>query len=179
MRFGNDDNHWEGLVLGVAGGVAGVLAMNGFWKLAGKPSGDPIVEGDSALDDISLVGRQREEDESAPQAAGRVVYEQVTGEAPGEETSMLLANLVHWGQGLTMAAGYGALRADRPRLDIVGGLLFGAGLWLVADELLVPLLGLAEGPTKHSADAHVKSLGAHLVYGLATAAATQALRRVA
>jgi hypothetical protein len=62
---------------------------------------------------------------------------------------------------------------------VKGGLAVGVGLWLLGDELVMPLLGLTGGPTAYPAAVHVHGFGAHLAYGLATSAATQALRGLA
>lgn len=91
---------------------------------------------------------------------------------------MALSEAVHWSFGTLMGALYGALRdrADRP--DLGGGLAFGSGVWLFASELMLPLVGLAPGPTMSPAQQHTKELGAHLVYGTVVAAVTQALQRL-
>lgn len=60
----------------------------------------------------------------------------------------------------------------------LGGLASGTGLWLLADELVVPLLSLAKGPTATPLPEHTHSLGAHLAYGVATSGTTQLLRRL-
>lgn len=52
------------------------------------------------------------------------------------------------------------------------------GLWLFGDELGVALLGLTKGPTAYPPVLHVNSLLAHVAYGLASAATTQALHRL-
>ena len=74
---------------------------------------------------------------------------------------------------------YGALREDAEFPDLAGGIAFGAALWLFNDELLVPLLGLQDGPTAAPPVQHVNRLGAHLAYGSATALTTQLLSEVA
>jgi len=63
-------------------------------------------------------------------------------------------------------------------LDILGGPAYAAGLWLLGDELVVPMLGLQSGPTAVPPVQHANRLGAHLAYGLATGVATGLLRRL-
>ncbi len=78
--------------------------------------------------------------------------------------------------GLTMAVGYGLVRAPRARgFYVLGGAMFGVGLWALGDELAVPLLGLGEKPTEHPPSMHITTLAAHVGYGVATAATTRAL----
>ena len=64
-------------------------------------------------------------------------------------------------------------------LPIVGfgrGLGYGAAVWAVADELMVPALGL--GPKEAPPKTHVRGLIAHLVYGLALDGMFRTGRRV-
>lgn len=134
---------------------------------------------ENPLDEIALVGPYHREEESAPQTAARVLYRKARGREPDEETRMELATRLHWAQGMAMGGLYGLFRGDRREgLDLTGGLVFGAAVWLAADELAVPLLGLSRGPTAHERAEHLQGLGAHLVYGAATSIAAQALSRM-
>ena len=54
----------------------------------------------------------------------------------------------------------------------VGGVA--GAVWAAADELVVPLLGLADRPTVVHATRHAPALIGHLGYGVATAAAAPA-----
>lgn len=181
-------NRWQGLVLGFVGSIAGLLAMRFYWQVVapvvaahlgeqGSEREEPSEAG--ALDDISLVGPLYEGDESSTAALGRLLYSRLTGQPPrSKELKRALSYLVHWAYGLAQGACYGALRADARGLDVGSGLAFGSSLWLFGDEVAVPLLGLQRGPTAVSPVQHANRLGAHLAYGLGTAAATQALRRL-
>jgi hypothetical protein len=51
-------------------------------------------------------------------------------------------------------------------------------LGALGDELMMPLLGLADGPTAYPVELHAYGLGAHIVYGLAMAATAQVLDKV-
>jgi len=42
----------------------------------------------------------------------------------------------------------------------------GTALWLTADEIAMPLLGLSEPTTRRPLEMHLHSFAAHLVYGL-------------
>jgi len=166
--------------------VAGILAMDAFFRRirrvgSARPAGDHRRSNRAGgrLDDISLVGRRAREGEPSTEAVGRLAYRAVKGEDPTEPTRRRLGKAVHWGYGMAVGGLYGLLRPDREDDGAVGdGLGYGTALWLFGDELAVPLLGLAKGPTAVSTRTHAEALGAHLVYGLATATATKALRRV-
>lgn len=85
-------------------------------------------------------------------------------------------SLIHW----LLGVGTGALYARlRPRLDAPGilrALAFGGAFWLVADEIMVPLLGLTPGPTAFPWQTHARGLAGHLAYGTATEAALELLQ---
>ena len=183
-------NLWRDVVLGMAAGVAGTVAMNRFWSALSSvlpddededeaPEREEPAADEGPLDDIAVVGPFHREEESAPETLGRVAYAKLHGREPSEETRRTLASQIHWATGMGLGALYGLVRGDaHDGLDLGGGLLFGAGAWFVNDEVLVPALGLSEGPTAHDLEEHAQALGAHLVFGLATAAAAQALERV-
>jgi hypothetical protein len=135
------------------------------------------------LDNISKVDRRPDPDESATAVLSSKVYELITGHEPESEAMQTrLSNLTHWGYGILQGGLYGAARATngsgKGLLDWRGGATHGVGLWLMGDEITVPMLGLQEGPTAVSPVGHINRLGAHLAYGLATAATTQILRRI-
>lgn len=188
-------NLWKDALVGVAAGVVGTVAMNRFWAaLAALRSdgggaeprereeadaGRDEEEEPGALDDMAVVGPYHRAEENATETAGRVLYEKVHGEEPGRETRETLASQVHWATGMALGGAYGLLRGDRgDGLDLLGGLAFGTGAWFTNDELMVPLLGLSGGPTSHPLTDHLQALGAHAVFGVATAAAAQTLEKL-
>ncbi|MFW6097761.1 MAG: hypothetical protein ACOC9Z_06780 [Chloroflexota bacterium] len=183
----NEGNRWKGLVLGFFGGIVGLLAMRIYWQKVQQLTGhDPRTDYDEsdvpdteALDDISVVGKQKKEGESTTAAMGRILYDQFKGEEPGEETKSALSYLVHWLIGMSGSAVYGAMRTKAPVVDVEGSLGLATGLWLFGDELTGPLLGLSPGPTAYPPQMHLHTWGAHVAYGVASALATQLLYRLA
>lgn len=183
------EERFEGFLRGAIGSLAGLAAMGLFFRATqafsrgsanGQSDGgsEDFIERQEAMDDISMVGQQAREDEAATEAVGRIGYETVTGHDPDAETRQRLGQAVHWGYGVLLGGLYGALRDEADAPDLVGGLGYGTAAWVLGDELMVPLLGLSEGPTAHGWTDHAKALGAHLVYGAATSSATHALKRV-
>lgn len=177
-----NSNPWKGLVLGALGGAAGLLAMDAYWTAVGRLSGaDPRTQQrkNGMLATISLIGQQHREGESATEALGRIICRRVTGHDPrSEELRTALSTLIHWTVSMGLGGLYGAVRRRASPPDGVGGLTFGTAVWLFGDELFNPLVGLAKGPTAYPAAVHGHALGAHLVYGMATSAVTQVLRRL-
>jgi hypothetical protein len=75
---------------------------------------------------------------------------------------------VHYALGVVPAMAYAAMRRDVPEVAAGRGLLYGLGLFLLEDEGVAPLLGLASGPTAYPWQAHARGLVSHLVLGAAT-----------
>ena len=64
-----------------------------------------------------------------------------------------------------MGAIYGALAEYSPASRLGAGSLFGAVLFVAADEIAVPALGLGKSPSQVSAGSQANHLAAHVVYG--------------
>ncbi len=178
---GRKPEWWKRYLIGVAGGLAGTAAMSLYMKgikSLHNPQQNKQASAPSEHD-VSVIGRQHQNGESATAAIGRILYKTVKGREPDEQTKNKLSSFVHWGYGTDMGAAYALLRGRKTHLDWAGGLAYGAALWFAGDEIAVPLLGLAEGPKGYPKSLHAETLGAHLVYGVATAAATQLLERAA
>jgi hypothetical protein len=181
---------WKGLVLGLIGGAMGVGAMDVYMRRIG-----PLLFGDperneggdrgqrkpssaGPLANISLMGQHHQGAESATAALGRIAYREAVGHPPNPETKSALSHAIHWAYGVTQGGLYGLARPQAEGVDLPAGLIFGTGLWLLGDELAVPLLGLQEGPTAYPANVHLNRLVGHLVYGATTAATTRLLHRL-
>jgi uncharacterized membrane protein YagU involved in acid resistance len=176
-------NRWKGLVLGIAGGAAGALAMSAYWQLATQIEGkDPrktdVNSPPDTLDSISLLGNNHRPGESSTAALGRVLYTAVTGSEPSDEMKNALSYALHWLFSTGFGAAYGFLRPRADAPDLVGGVALGTTVFLMGDELAMPAMGFADGPTAYPLSLHLHSFGAHLAYGIASAAVTQALHQV-
>jgi hypothetical protein len=169
----------KGLGLGLLGGIAGLVGMRLAQRLVApivKPRA-PGSEDVFVTESSSLFGWRHGPDEAANEALARIAYEKLLHRAPSARTKQRLAWFLHVGYGLLVASIHGALRSSS-RHVIRSGAVFGVALWLLGDELAMPLLGLSEKPTAYSPTRHLQSLAAHLGYGVATVATTQALRRL-
>ncbi|MEZ4617568.1 MAG: hypothetical protein R2867_18925 [Caldilineaceae bacterium] len=178
------------LVLGLLGGVAGVIAMDIFSQQImplltqdqdqgnSGQSQDGGQEQEHALDSIAVISEHHRKSESATAALGRILYHWATDEDPDKQTKTTLSYLVHWGYGIAQGGVYAAACGPAEGADLAGGLAFGTGLWLLGDEMIVPMLGLQSGPTASGPGTHLNRLAMHLVYGVTTAATVQWLRRL-
>ena len=78
------------------------------------------------------------------------------------------APTIHYAFGGALGAIYGAAAARTPDITAGGGLPFGASVWLIADELGMPMAGLAKAPTEYPLKDHLTTFASHLVFGALT-----------
>jgi putative membrane protein len=169
---------WKGLVGGLAGGLVASIAMtqfqNAWTKASEKLNPKPKEESQSE-------SKENSEDEDATmKAAGNVV--RLTGHRLSHEQKKKAGPMVHYGFGTAMGALYGLARENAPEpLDdlnrVLCGLGFGTGLFLAADEVAVPALGLSGKPAETPLSAHLYGLASHLVYGVSAEAVRGLARR--
>jgi len=144
---------------GAAGGLVASYAMNQFQSLWTNleekvSSGDDQSASDPAGDDATVktanaVSRSLFDHELTPQE------KQWAGPA------------VHYAFGALMGAVYG-LVALRIPAGSASAAAYGSAVWLGADEVAVPAVGLAQSPTQVPLSSHIKAFASHIVYGVIT-----------
>ena len=180
---------WKGLAAGLIGGLAASWVMNQFqamWsrhtegveKAHGaqslKPSG-----GHEAVEEIRRAPQKNsEEQEDATEKIASAVAEKLFDYQLEKDEKEKAGAAVHYAYGVAMGGLYGAAAEFAPQIGVGAGLPFGAAFWLVADEMVVPLLGLAADPEEYPASTHAYALCSHLVYGLTAEAVRRSLRSI-
>ena len=168
MRRENSDLATD-VVKGALAGAVGVWLMDRVgWVLYRR-------------EDPAALRRERdarvEGKDPAHVAAGKLA--RAFGRNPSPEQPHPAGIAVHYALGVVPGALYGALRRRVRGLGTRCRLPYGIGLFLVNDELLAPVLGLANGPAAYPWQAHARDLAADIVLGAATDAACDCLDRVA
>ena len=177
----------KGLAAGVVGGLAAAWAMNQFQALWGRlAEGEERPHGAQSLQqgtpehgvgrELQERGSDEEEDNAAVRAANAVseaVFDHRLTKAEKETGGMV----AHYAMGAASGAIYGAAAEVFPSATVGAGLPFGAAVWLVADEMVVPALGLSKPPAEYPLSIHAYSLASHLVYGLTAELVRGAVRR--
>ena len=110
--------------------------------------------------------QERSEHQNSNELAAQVLAVHLAGRRLTRQELGIAAPLVHYLFGATMGAIYGAY-AERRRFESSGA-GFGTTIWLAADEVAMPLLGLSDSTARRPLEMHVQSLVAHLIYGTAT-----------
>jgi uncharacterized membrane protein YagU involved in acid resistance len=154
---------------GLIGGLVGSYTMERFQSALARLSSDQQSSDGGG-------GQQHRPPRSEPATylAAEAVTTAVTGEELEDDAKPAAGSIVHYAFGGAVGAIYGAAAAGRPEVSAGGGIPFGATVWLLADEMGVPLAGLSKSPTEYPLSNHASALAAHLVYG----ATTEAVRRL-
>ena len=106
--------------------------------------------------------------EPATVKAARTISEKALRHPLRDREKNRAGELVHYAFGTLNGAAYGALAEVSPLARACAGTLFGAALFVVADEILVPALGWSKSPAKYPWTTHVYGFASHLVYGATT-----------
>ncbi len=160
------------IVAGALGGLAASFVMNLSQKgvtLAERAWNGPAPEPDDVLphgDDATV--------KTAQAISSRLLHRNLT-----EPEKKWAGPLVHYAFGTALGAAYGALATTAPVAKSGAGTAFGAAVWVAADEIAVPALGLSGPPDPNRTASRAKALGQHLIYGLTTHFARKALLRSA
>jgi uncharacterized membrane protein YagU involved in acid resistance len=163
----NPRNHmkiWRGVIAGLVGGVIAAGAMSVVHK-------GLAVIGFGARQ-TPAVDQPQDEDATVKVADG--IARWLLHRSLPEDKKPLAGNLVHYAFGASVGALYGGVTAVAPRVTTAVGLPFGVAVWLGAHVITVPMLGLAEPPTRRPPSKEGMEFLLHLVYG----AVTEIVRRL-
>jgi len=143
----------KSVLAGAVGGLAAAYVMNQFQTLWTKAagSGQPESKGDDSTVNTA-------------KAISRHVFSHELSDAQKK----CAGPAVHYSFGTLVGAAYGVLVETVPEASAGAGTAYGSAVWLAADEIGLPALGLAQPPSKSPAASHVKALASHLVYGVTT-----------
>ena len=159
-------------LMGAVGGLAGTLAMNyaqRSWTLAVAGEAPSSAAGKHDARDW----QERAEHRNANEVAAQAVAGALLGRRLTADELAIAAPAVHFSFGAAMGAVYGVY-AERVKRQRSGNGL-GVLVWLAADEIAMPLIGLSRSTLQRPLEMHVQSLAAHLVYGTTTERVRQAL----
>src|SRR3954465_14115040 len=126
------------VLAGVLGGLAGTLAMNyaqRLWTHAADRATPQSAGGKHDARDW----QEREEGRNANELAAQAIATTIARRPLTYDELVLAAPLVHFAFGAALGAAYGWFVRDQRQL-FRRGAAFGACVWLLADEIGMPLL---------------------------------------
>ncbi len=145
----------KGAVAGLVGGIVATVVMGGFQSLL------------SALAEEEKKSKKKKEEPATVKAAEEI-SEAVLDHKLTKSEKELAGEAMHYAMGATSGLIYGVAAEIAPISTVGAGLPFGAAVWLVADDIVVPALGLSKPVTEFPLSTHAYALSSHLVYGLTT-----------
>jgi putative membrane protein len=170
LRTNDDADVMKGIIAGVAGGLLASLVMEQFQFVWNKASAAIW----RASEEEKPKGRKPE---PATVKAAQSISKAVFGKSLPKSRKRLAGEAVHYAVGTASAAVYGALSEAIPVATVGDGLVFGTAVWLLADEVTAPALGLSKAPSKYPLSTHAYALVSHLVYGWTTEMVRRAVRK--
>jgi hypothetical protein len=177
----------KGAIAGFIGGLVASWTMNQFQAALSKlmegiekPHGAQSLKPSGGQEGVREMKREpednSEEQEDATEKLASAISENVFGHELDKNEKETAGAVVHYAFGAAMGGVYGIAAEVAPEVSAGLGVPFGAVFWLAADEVTVPLLGLAKPPTEYPLSTHAYALASHLVYGLTAEAVRRAVR---
>lgn len=162
---------WEGMAAGIVGGLVASYVMVQFQKLWAR-----YLEEKQEKNRPTKRGKSRKENEPTTVKAASAISEAIFDHKLTKGEKKIAGPAVHYAMGAISGAIYGAAAELMPEVTTGAGMPFGATVWLVADDVTLPAIGLAGWPTAYPLSTHTYALASHLVYGLTTEAVRRAVR---
>jgi putative membrane protein len=163
-NFERSNRTESAIVAGVLGGLAGTLAMNyaqRLWTRAADGEAPTSAGGKHDARDW----QEREEGRNANELAAQTIATTVGTRPLTNDELAVAAPLAHYSFGAALGALYGCCIRDDQQDVFRRGAAFGAAVWLLADEVAMPLLRLSRPTTERSLEKHLQSFATHIVFG--------------
>lgn len=158
----------KGILAGLIGGLVGTIVMTQFQNAWSKALEAVKSNGSEqrSLGEEKQQGKPASED-ATMKAAGKIA--RLAGRQLSHEEKEKLGPVVHYSFGTLQGGVYGSvIESAGVSGGFVPGLIFGASLFAVADEIAVAALGFSGKPTESPLSSHLYGLASHLVYGIST-----------
>jgi uncharacterized membrane protein YagU involved in acid resistance len=156
----------KGAVAGLIGGIVASFVMEKFQTVVSELSKDDAQ------------GSKEKEEEPATVKTARLISEGLFDHKLSDSKKDVAGEAVHYAMGAGSGLAYGIAAEVEPHSTIGMGMPFGASVWLIADEGIVPASGLSRSPAEYPLSTHFYGLASHLVYGLTTELIRRGLRRI-
>jgi hypothetical protein len=155
----------KGLIAGLIGGLAGTWAMSEAQRAWTRAVGGHVPESAGGKHD-ARDWQERSEGQNSNELAAQALARYLLGRRLTRDELRVAAPVMHYLFGAAMGALYGVYAQGRQVRT--SGAAFGMAVWLGADEIAMPVLGLSQPTTRRPVEMHLQSLIAHLVFGTVT-----------
>jgi uncharacterized membrane protein YagU involved in acid resistance len=171
------DDVVRGAIAGAVGGMVGMVAMAGLQRVCmgvvnvagrfGHENGNGAAHADTG-ELPPAEPRSYHQQNSPSERLVETVCREVIHRPASRRTMKIGGSAVHLAFGATVGAIYGAAAELEPRVTAGEGTLFGTAVFLAADEIALPLTGLAQPPLQTPLRRHAYALVSHFAFGAAT-----------
>lgn len=182
----SEANIIKGAAAGIVAGIVAAWGMNQFQALWGKlsegierPHGAQSLQQGSPEHGIGRKLQERgsdEEEDNAAVRAANIVSEDLFNYRLSKSEKEFGGAISHYAMGVMSGAIYGVVAEVLPQASVGYGLGFGAAVWVIADEGIVPALGLSKSTKDYPPSIHLYAFASHLVYGFTTELVRGAVR---
>ena len=167
MKTKNSErNILKGIVAGAVGGLTAAFVMTQYQALTAK-----LTESDDSKKP------KKNESEPANVKAAKMVSEGVFDHRLKKDEKEPAGEAMHYLMGGVSGAIYGATAELTGATTFAAGLPFGSAVWAIADDVVIPALGLSKSPTEYPLSTHAYALSSHWVYGLVTEVVRKTVRK--
>lgn len=150
----------KGAFVGIIAGLAATFVMTEYQNLLSAMAEEEEKK--------KSKNKKKEETEPATVKAAKMISEGAFDHKLTKREKEIAGPAMHYAMGATSGAIYGIASELAPFTTSGAGLPFGAAVWLIADDVAIPALGLSKSPTEYPLSTHAYALSSHLIYGLAT-----------
>lgn len=164
----------RGVLAGVAGGLVAAWAMNEFSSTLGQKISDAV---ESPADKQELAAESDGQD-ATMRAADKIVETVTGGRHLSYAQREIGGPIVHYAMGAVTGGVYGALAEYCSAARAGSGTAFGGVLFVSADVLGVPAMGLDRWPNQYPLSSWANPFGAHIVYGVTTEVVRRVVRTI-
>jgi uncharacterized membrane protein YagU involved in acid resistance len=172
----------KGALAGAMAGMVGAWAMDRTQSLLSRAIGDnPSGARDEWTD--SQGGQRSRADvqrgqthEPATMVAAAKASRAITGRAPTKRQRWWGGVGLHYAFGAGVGAVYGALAERAAVITRGAGLPYGTAVWLAAENVMAPAMGVSPPPAQSSPRLHLHALFAHLAFGCSAELVRKLLR---
>ncbi len=158
----------KGAFAGVVGGLVGTVVMTQFQALL-----TAMTENDDKSSK-----KDGDEEEPATVKAASKISEVVFDHKLQKSEKEAAGQAVHYAMGAATGFVYGIATEIEPNAALGVGIPFGGAVWLVADDVVVPALGLSKPATEYPLSTHAYALSSHMIYGFATELTRRSMRKI-
>lgn len=167
MKQKNVGDVVKGAVAGLVGGLVASLVMSEFQALVSR-----LAEAGEKQKP------EKKKEEPATVKAAKEISEGLFDHRLTKSEKDKAGEAVHYAMGAGSGLIYGVAAEIEPLTTVGAGLPFGTAVWIVADDLVVPALGLSKPITEFPFSTHAYGLSSHWVYGFTTEVTRRAVRRL-